>query len=309
MAVSQARRIALIGVGRWGRHVLRDLRTLGCEVWAVTRSPESTARATEGRADAIVPTVEALPPVHGAVVCTTTSSHADVVDAVRAAHDVPVFVEKPLTADPASARRLAEAHAGRLFVMDKWRYHPCVEELARIARSGELGPVRALHSRRVTRGHRYTDVDTVWVHAPHDLAIALEVLGELPRAEHAVEEWVGDERVSLIGALGGVPRVTLEVSCVAPDHRRELRLVCEGGVAYIDGGWPSEVHVVRDLTGDAPPESRATPGELPLLAELRAFVEHLDGGPPPRSSAAEGAETVTRIAELGALAARERVTA
>jgi hypothetical protein len=41
-----------------------------------------------------------------------------------------------------------------------------------------------------------------------------------------------------------------------------------------------------------------TSGELPLLAELRAFVGHLNGGPPPKSSALEGAEMVERIAQV-----------
>jgi hypothetical protein len=50
------------------------------------------------------------------------------------------------------------------------------------------------------------------------------------------------------------------------------------------------------------PERRAISTELPLLRELRAFVEHLDGGPPPRSSAAEGVEIVRRIAELRSMA-------
>jgi hypothetical protein len=41
---------------------------------------------------------------------------------------------------------------------------------------------------------------------------------------------------------------------------------------------------------------------MPLLAELEAFVAHLEGGPAPKSSAAEGALIVRRIAELRALA-------
>jgi hypothetical protein len=56
------------------------------------------------------------------------------------------------------------------------------------------------------------------------------------------------------------------------------------------------------LATDEEPEKRAISTELPLLRELRAFVEHLDGGPPPRSSAQEGAEVVTTIAELRRLA-------
>ena len=193
--------------------------------------------------------------------------------------------------------------------MDKWRYHPAVAELRRIAESGELGAVTALHSRRVTLGHRYEDVDTVWIHAPHDLAIAIEVLGELPEARWAVEERVRGERVGMLAQLGDDPRVTLEVTCLAPGHRREIRLVCEGGVAYVDGGWAEEVRVVRDPTGTPEPEIRPVTGELPLLAELRAFVEHLQGGPAPRSSAAVGAEVTRRIAELGSLAERAEAMA
>jgi hypothetical protein len=59
-------------------------------------------------------------------------------------------------------------------------------------------------------------------------------------------------------------------------------------VASRDGSWEEE--------------RIATPGELPLLAELRVFVSHLRGGPPPRSSAAEGASVVETIEHLRALA-------
>jgi len=294
--------IALIGCGRWGANVLRDLRALECAVWVVARSPASRARAADGGAAGIAERVSDLPPVAGAVICTPISTHFDVVREVAARVAVPIFVEKPLTAEPATAERLASELGGRLFVMDKWRYHPAVRELAQIARTQELGPVHGLHCRRVTRGHRYDDVDTVMVQAPHDLSIVLEVLGEIPPAVHATAERMAGQRVGLLATLGGPPWVTLEVSCVAPGHRRELRLTCRDGVAYLDGGWSQEIHILRSIEGDPEPEVRATPGELPLLAELRAFLEHLRGGPPPASSAGEGALIVRRLAELGELA-------
>jgi hypothetical protein len=46
---------------------------------------------------------------------------------------------------------------------------------------------------------------------------------------------------------------------------------------------------------------------MPLLAELRAFVEHLQGGPPPRSSAAEAVAIVERVAATIELATAEGV--
>ena len=52
----------------------------------------------------------------------------------------------------------------------------------------------------------------------------------------------------------------------------------------------------------AEPERRPIDPEWPLLRELRAFVEHVRGGPPPRSSAAEHVEIVERLVALRALA-------
>lgn len=293
--------MGLIGCGRWGRHILRDLRSLGCEVAVVARSADSRGRAAEGGAEAIVAAASELGEVEGVVVATPTATHAEVVEEALGL-GVPVYVEKPLTAEVASARRLAAAAPERLFVMDKWRYHPGVRELARIARSRELGEVVGFHSRRVTLGHRYSDVDTVWIHVPHDLAIALELLGEVPAPRAAAAEVVGGELAGVTAVFGDAPWAVIEVSTLAPAHRRELRLVCEGGVAQLDGGYAEAVVVARAGAIDADSvERRPLEGELPLLAELRAFVEHLRGGPPPLSSAAEGVaivEAVERTIEI-----------
>jgi len=294
-------RVGLIGCGRWGRHILRDLRSLGCEVPVLARSQASRERAAEGGATEIVAEVASLRELDGVVVATPTSTHAEVVEEALGL-GVPVYVEKPLTAAVASARRLAAAAPERLFVMDKWRYHPGVRELARIARSRELGEVVGFHSRRVTLGHRYSDIDTVWIHTPHDLAIALELLGEVPAPRAAVPEMVGGELAGMTAVFGEAPWAVIEVSTLAPAHRRELRLVCEGGVAQLDGGYADAVVVGRAGAIDADSvERRPLQGELPLLAELRAFVEHLRGGPPPLSSAAEGVaivEAVERTIEI-----------
>jgi predicted dehydrogenase len=291
-------RVGLAGCGRWGRLILRDLHTLGCDVPVVARSEASRERAREGDAEAIVADFASLGPVDGIVVATPTSTHAEVV-AEALELGVPVFVEKPLTADVASARRLADAAPDRLFVMDKWRYHPGVREMARVVQSGELGDVVGIHCRRVTLGHRYNDVDTVWIHAPHDLVIALEILGRIPEPRYAVAERVGGELAGMTAILGESPWVVLEISMLAPGHRRELRLVCEGGVAQLDGGYADAVVVARagKIEEDSV-ERRPVPGELPLLAELRVFVEHLRGGPPPLSSAADAVGVVEAVAGM-----------
>ena len=294
--------LGLVGCGNWGRHILRDLVSLGCEVPVVARSPESIARAEKGGASKVVTDTGSFPALDDVVVATPTSTYAAVLDEVLE-REVSVFCEKPLTDDPSAARQLAERAPDRLFVMDKWRYHPGVLELAAIARERRLGGVSGVRTVRVGWGNRHEDADPVWVLAPHDLAIGLEIFGALGQPEAAVAQWRQGGAIHLSGVLRGDGWwQTLEVSGRSTERKRSVELFCDDGVAVLGDGWDEHVTIYRDDADGVREERIETPGELPLLAELRAFVEHLEGGPPPRSSAAEGAAIVTAIAALRALA-------
>jgi predicted dehydrogenase len=295
--------VGLVGCGNWGRHILRDLVSLGCEVPVVARSCESVARAEEGGAAATVRDVGSLPSVDAVVVATPTSTHAPVLEEVLEL-GVAVFCEKPLTDDPDAAERLAARAPETLFVMDKWRYHPGVGELAAIARERRLGAVWGLRTVRVSWGSPHEDADPVWVLTPHDLSIGYEILGAFGQPESAVGQWRDGDAVHMSAVLRGKGWWhTLEVSGRSPERRRIVELYCDEGVAVLGDGWDEHVTVYRDGHGSLEGERIETPGELPLLAELRAFVEHVRGGPPPRSTAAEGAAVVSTIAKLRALAA------
>jgi predicted dehydrogenase len=297
-------RVALVGCGRWGRHILRDLLALGCDVPVVARSDESCARARGLGATRIVTHLAELPPVDGVVVSTPTTTHAAVLDEVLPL-GVPVYVEKPLTDDPESARRLADAAPDRLFVMDKWRHHDGIRVLATIARTDELGPVIGVRTTRVGWGNPHGDVDGVWMLAPHDLSIVLELLGSIPEPRAAVAEHAGGLVTGLVGLLGGDPWAVVEVSIAHGMRRREVRLICHDGVAVLSDAYSDHVLVTRgELQRDVTrtDERRPISAELPLERELRAFVDHLAGGPPPHSSAADGAAEVEAIGRLRELA-------
>ena len=292
--------VGLVGCGVWGAHVLRDLRLLGADVHVVARSSESVARAKAGGARHIADDVGGLGDVAAVVVVTPIATHAEVVREVLGL-GVPVYVEKPLCDDPGAASELHALAPDRLFVMDKWRYHPGVLEIARMVRDGSLGHVHGLRTLRVQPGNRH-DEDAVWVLAPHELAIALEVLGEVPRPRAAAGVWDGDRLVTLHALLGAkLGWHASEVSERASVNERRIELHCEEGVAVLAGGWDEHVLIHRP-NGAAPAQTEAR-GELPLLAELRAFLGFVAGGPPPKSSAAEGAAAVGVIAQLRALAA------
>ena len=127
---------------------------------------------------------------------------------------------------------------------------------------------------------RVTDADVVNAGVPGDTAAA--ALGRLPEA------------------LAYDPWLVIEASTRFADKRREVRVHGELGVAVLPR---DDVAALRLERGD---EVTAVPfrPEPPLRRELAAFLEHLRGGPPPKSGAAEGVAVVEALVALRELAGR-----
>jgi predicted dehydrogenase len=300
-AVSEPLVIGLVGCGRWGRFILRDLRSLGCRVAVVARSEESVGRANEGGAEWIVPDLAQLPEVDGAVVATPELTHGEVMRSLLE-RGVPVYCEKPFTCSLEEARDLLKEAGERLFVMHKWRYHKGILELARIAREGDIGEVVGLRCTRTNWGFSHDRADVVSHLIPHDLSIVLEILGEVPPVV-ACRFLVHDG--SLSGAmvdLGSRPWAHIEIA--DRTTRPERRFVLEGseGAAVLEGSYADAVLVYRGSnrngTGLPEPELRPISDAMPLEAELAAFLAHLRGGPPPHSRGQDLLDVVAATQEV-----------
>ncbi|MGH6951048.1 MAG: Gfo/Idh/MocA family protein, partial [Vitreimonas sp.] len=230
-----AMEIGLVGVGPWGKHILRDLCTLGARVHTVARSPESIGRARTGGAASVVDDPDLLPrSCAGYVVANRTISHLDAVEALLP-RGRPIFVEKPLAPDLERIEQLPpEAHQ-LVFIMHKWRYHPGVIELARIARSRTYGAPLGLRTYRAGWGNPHDDVRALWILAPHDFSIALAVLGEVPRVVSAAADAIGagDGAIAQLRTRAGLP-VTMELSAAHPTSLRRILLRCRDAVCQLD---------------------------------------------------------------------------
>ena len=299
--------ICLVGCGAWGRFILHDLVAVGARVHVVGRGEKTRAAGLAGGAASAVADCAALPEkVDGFVVATPTSTHAAVIETLLP-FERPIFVEKPMTNDVDAARRLVKAASGRIFVMDKWRYHPGIEALRDIARSGDLGRIEAIRTYRLGWGHPHPDVDAIWILMPHDLSIAYEILGFLPEAKAAFAVGSGLGHWDITAVLGGddgVPQVVAEISTLHPARRRAVVVIGSDGAAALDDSFSDHILVGKGRPGTAPsePSKVAVATKLPLVRELEAFLAHVGGGPPPRSSAAEGLAGVERIATIHRLA-------
>lgn len=297
-------RIGLVGCGRWGKLILRDLVANGASVNVVCNDPQSEAHAREYGASSIHTKLEELPVVDGYVVATPSSTHAQIlnqlVDTGR-----PIYVEKPLTTDAVSARYLAVKAPDRLFVMDKWKYHPAIEAMRQEILSGRVGEVLSIRTERWQWGYPHKDTTCLWILAPHDMSIVQHLIGSIPPLKSVVTMRAESPYMGLTAQLRGEygPTVSLSLGVVSPSHRRHCLVVGTKATMELKGGYETIVHIREGIPcqEDAVERTIRVGDTMPLYSELKSFLSWIKGdGPPPMSSVTEALITVERIAEIEA---------
>jgi predicted dehydrogenase len=239
-----ALKIGVIGAGAWGRNHVRTLATLpGAELTAVCDASAGTREKLARQYPDVAFTVDPaklLAQVEAVVVATPAISHADLARQAIAA-GVPVLVEKPFALSVRDAEDVAEraAKAGvPVMVGHLLEYHPVVERLREMIAAGTLGQIYYLYGQRVNLGQVRPDENALWSLGPHDVSVALFLLGQAPVRVGAVGHSYlqpGIEDVVFLTmefATGVVAHVQL--SWLDPHKERRLTVVGSKQMAVFD---------------------------------------------------------------------------
>lgn len=252
--------------------------------------------------------------VDAVVIASPAATHAQLALQCIAAGK-PCLVEKPFALSVADAEAVAAAAvarkvpvvAGHLLV-----FHPAVERLRALLDAGELGKLYYLYGLRVNLGQIRADENALWSFGPHDVSVALYLLGEAPVRVAAqgrgylqpkVEDVVFLTMDFASGVLGHV-----QLSWLDPHKERKLTVVGAKKMVVFDDMETREKLRLYDKGVDRPPEYRSygeslavregdifipkIPNVEPLAAELAHFVRVARGAEPPRASAADGVRVV-----------------
>lgn len=318
-------RIAQVGIGYWGRNLLRVLHDLPeTEVrWACDARPDARAQADRLglRTTEHLETALRDDPVEAVVVATETPAH---YEAARLALDAGkhVFVEKPLaqTAEQA-ADLVARAEAGGrvLMVGHLLLHHPAYHDvLGRIGR-GEIGDVRYVYSVRVNLGivrERENAFDSL---APHDLAVALAMTGSAPvsvayQGQAFLRPGVDDVGFATVRFENGA-LAHLHTSWLDPHKVRRTTVVGSRKMAVVDDMEPAEKVRLYDKGADVQDENvdgyasfagavavrsgdiviPRIPSAEPLRLEMHDFARAIRSGRPPRTDGRQGLAVVRML--------------
>jgi predicted dehydrogenase len=187
MGATERVRVALVGYGYWGPNLARNFHQLeGAELaYVIDANPAALEKAQRLYGCATATELDAAladPSVDAVVLATPARTHFALGrQALMAGKHL--FVEKPLTMDLEEGRALtalAEAHDRVLMVGHVFEFNPAVRYIKGAIDNGELGDIFYLYSKRVNLGRVQSDVNALWSIAPHDISIALYLLGRLP---------------------------------------------------------------------------------------------------------------------------------
>jgi len=179
------RRVGVIGCGAWGKNLVRVFHELGalaaiCDENAATLQQLSDQFKVKSYQNASELIAESS--VEAVAVAAPSPFHFPLGNEVLAAGK-DLYMEKPLALSYAQGLELvslAERKKKILMVGHILEYHPAIIALENLIQSQTLGKLFYIYSSRLNLGRVRREENILWSFAPHDLAVILRLIGEMP---------------------------------------------------------------------------------------------------------------------------------
>lgn len=301
-------KVSLVGLGYWGKNILRSLYEL-----------EAIQTACDANNGTIIELKEKYPDIHyttsidevlddknvkSVVIATPAVTHYDLVKRAFLSGKN-VLVEKPLSLTVAQGEELvalAKEKGMILMVGHILQYHPAVLKLKELITGGELGKIEYIYSNRLNIGKLRTEENILWSFAPHDISVILMLLDENPVKVSAfggdyLNHGIYDVTLTTLEFKNGV-KGHIFVSWLHPYKEQKLIVVGSKAMAVFDDMSNDKLlfyhHKIEWTKGKVPVTFKADPQIIPvdkkepLKEELKHFIECVTDKKRPRTDGEEG---------------------
>jgi predicted dehydrogenase len=325
--------VGVAGCGYWGPNLIRNFKSLqDCHLKMMCDLSETRLKHLSG----IYPGVEAEQDyghmLNGAgldaiVIATSVRHHHPMAKASLLAGKH-TFIEKPMAASTAECEELVDIAKKKglvLMVGHTFLYSPAVRKIKEIVDSGEIGDIRYICSRRLNLGLFQKDINVAWDLAPHDVSIALHLMGENPisvNCQGCAHVTPGIEDFTTMWLRFANERsVIINNSWLDPKKVREMTIVGSKKMIVYDDIAPLEKIRIFDTRVERPPHydtfaefqysyhygdmhAPYLKQEEPLKTECQHFLECIREGKTPLTCGEKGLELV-RILEASSESLRK----
>ncbi len=297
-------RIAVIGVGGWGKNharVLAELGVLGavCDFDA-TRAKEIADK--HGAAPySSVDDMLVRERLDACLICTPTRTHSSVAKKVIG-QGLHAFVEKPLSFSSQECDEMMELARKKHVILTCGyieRFNPAVSETKKMISGKKCGDLLMLEFHRENRmPPKIKDVGIIFDTAVHDIDTAMFLFDARPnvvfaRAGRHLHEY--EDFATLMLGFANQRVAIISVNWLTPKKVRTFSAVCTDGI--ISGNFISQEIKIDNASETVTPR---TPFEEPLTLELKSFIAAVQGRE-HCAVPAQDATNVTKVAEAALL--------
>jgi predicted dehydrogenase len=316
-------RIGQIGLGVWGKKLLRNFAELTDVAWLCDIDEQETAAAAQRHPAARVTSsfedVLADEGVDAVVIATPVPTHYELARRALEANKH-VFVEKPPAMRGAEMEELCglSEERGRVLMPGHLLlYHPAVRMLKAIVESGDLGDVLCIYGNRQNLGTIRTHENALWSLGVHDLSVLLFLMEEEPSEIWAHGHAFLNPRVEdIVFCYLRFPSgkiAHLHLSWLDPHKIRRITVVGRDKMAVFDDMEPERKVTVYDKAPEEPATSygewKTRTGDIyspkvpttePLRLECEQFVSFVAGEGDAGRAARDGLLVVRALEQLQA---------
>jgi predicted dehydrogenase len=316
-------RVGVVGCGYWGPNLIRNIYQLDCCDLAMICDADPQRLARVGKLYPGVTLTTSFQDVldsgavDAVVIATPARTHHAMTGQALAAGKH-VLVEKPLAVTSPQCQdliSLAKQQGLVLMVGHTFLYNPALLMVKELSQPEYLGDLFYLYSHRVNLGRVQTDVNALWSIAPHDISIALFLVGQAPEKVSAQGAYYLSNQIEDVVFItltfpGGVMG-HIHVSWIDPSKTRKVTVVgSEKMIIYDDLADEGMVKVYdkgvkRVSNGEGPQygefQYRLHSGDVhlprirmtePLANECRHFIECILENKTPISDGENGLQVV-----------------
>jgi len=325
-------KVGVVGCGYWGPNLIRNFRSLpDCEMKMMCDTSEKRLIHLKSLYPEVEGEMDYEHMLNGVgldavAIATPVRLHFALASKALMAGKH-VFIEKPMAASVAECEELisiARANSLVLMVGHTFLYSPVIRRIQGIVKSGEIGDVLYISSRRLNLGIFQKDINVAWDLAPHDVSIVLSLFGEMPLSVNCTGTahiTPGIEDVTTLRMLFSRNRsVVIHSSWLDPQKVRDMRIVGNKKMVVYDDMQPLEKIHIYDIRVDRPLyydtmaefQSAYHHGDVhiprikeeePLKVECQHFLDCIANGKEPLTDGEQGLQVV-RILEAASASLR-----
>jgi UDP-N-acetylglucosamine 3-dehydrogenase len=297
-------RIAVIGVGGWGKNHARVLKELGC-LAAICDLDAARAKEIAGKHGAqpysSIDEMLGKERLDGCLVCTPTTTHAAVASKMME-HGVNTFVEKPMSFSSKECEEMMQVAEKKKVVLTSGyveRFNPAVSDARKLIEGGMYGDPMMIEFHRENRMPLHIkDVGIIYDTSVHDIDAAMFLFGSRPNVVfaragkrfHSFEDFA-----TIMLGFEGQKVAIIASNWLTPKKVRTFSAVCTDGI--ITGDFITQEIRIDHADATITPRRQF---QEPLTLELKNFIEAIEGKAKIVVTAAD-ATNVTRVAEAAIL--------